>query len=62
MIVMQETTQWDAPNHVYIFKGRPTARSAEAVAYVPEGSNKVFKFKKPLVLDLKGRTFKLVDN
>lgn len=62
MIILQETTRWDAPNHIYIFKGKPGERSASAVAYVPQGSNKVFKFKKPLVLDLKGRTFKPVDN
>ena len=61
MIILQETTRWDAPNHIYIFNAKPGARSANAVAYVPQGSNKVFKFKKPLVLDLKGRTFKPVD-
>jgi len=61
MIVLQETTKWDAPNHIYIFNVKPGARSANAVAYVPHGSSRVYKFKKPLVLDLKGRTFKPVD-
>ena len=61
MIILQETTRWDAPNHIYIFKAKPGARSASAVAYVPVGSDRVFKFKTPLVLDLKGRTFAKVD-
>ena len=61
MIALQETTRWDAPNHIYIFTAKPGARSASAVAYVPQGSNSVIKFKTPLVLDLKGRTFKPVD-
>ena len=62
MIILEETTRWDAPNHIYIFKSKPGARSAEAVAYLPHGSSRVFKFKKPITLDLKGRTFKPLDN
>jgi hypothetical protein len=64
MIILQETTRWpdgQGGNHIYIFKGKPGERSASALAYVPQGSNRVFKFKTPLVLDLKGRTFKPVD-
>jgi hypothetical protein len=64
MIILQETTRWpdgQGGNHIYIFNANPGARSANAVAYVPQGSNRVFKFKSPLVLDLKGRTFKPVD-
>ena len=56
--VWQESTQ---PNHVYIFKGTPEGRSATAVAYVPRGTDKVIKFRKPIKLDLKGRTFRKVD-
>ena len=61
MIILQETTRWDAPNHIYIFNAKPGERSASAIAYVPVGSSRVFKFKKPITLDLKGRTFKPVD-
>ena len=61
MIVLEETTRWDAPNHIYIFKGKPGSRTAEAVAYIPQGCDRVVKFRKPITLDLKGRTFRPVD-
>jgi hypothetical protein len=64
MVIMQETTLWsdsNGANHIYVFKGKPEGRSAEAVAYVPRGSDTVVKFRKPMKLDLKGRTFSLVD-
>ena len=58
--VYQETTEWNdsnAGNHVYIFNEKLTGRSATAIAYIPVGQTKVHKFKTPLKLDLKGRTF-----
>jgi hypothetical protein len=58
--VYQETTEWtdsNGANHIYIFKERVSGRSATAVAYIPRGQTKVHKFKTPLKLDLKGRTF-----
>jgi hypothetical protein len=61
MVILEETTAYTDGtngNHVYVFKARPTGRSAEAVAYVPRGQTKVYRFKQPLKLDLKGRTFK----
>jgi hypothetical protein len=61
MIILEETTRWDAPNHIYIFKSKPGARSADALAYIPHGSDRVIKFRKPITLDLKGRTFRPVD-
>jgi hypothetical protein len=61
MIILEETTRWDAPNHIYIFKSKPGARSADALAYIPHGSDRVVKFRKPITLDLKGRTFRPVD-
>ena len=65
MVIMQETTEWadssNDANHIYVFKSKPAGRSAEAVAYVPRGKNQVIKFRTPLTLDLKGRTFKAVD-
>ena len=59
MKIMLETTVWTdgGANHVYVFKDKPTGRSAKAVAYVPAGTKALKRFKKPLVLDLKGRTF-----
>jgi hypothetical protein len=64
MVIMQETTVWtdsQAGNHIYVFKSKPEGRSAEAVAYLPQGTDRVIKFRKPLKLDLKGRTFQKVD-
>ena len=58
--VYQETTNFtDGPNgnHIYIFNERVNGRSATAVAYIPRGQTKVHRFKTPLKLDLKGRTF-----
>ena len=59
--VYQETTEWsdsNGANHVYIFNEKVTGRSATAIAYIPAGQTKVHKFKTPLKLDLKGRSFK----
>ncbi len=58
--VYQETTEWtdsNGANHVYIFETKPVGRSATAIAYIPAGNTKVHKFRTPLKLDLKGRTF-----
>jgi hypothetical protein len=59
MKIMLETTVWTdgGANHVYIFKDKPAGRSATAIAYVPAGTKLLKKFKKPLTLDLKGRSF-----
>lgn len=58
--VYQETTQFtdgEGGNHVYIFNERIVGRSAAAIAYIPRGQTKVHKFRTPMKLDLKGRTF-----
>ena len=58
--VYQEVTEWsdsNGANHVYIFNEKVAGRSASAVAYIPRGSTQVHRFKTPLKLDLKGRTF-----
>lgn len=58
--VYQETTTWADgmnANHIYVFTEKPSGRTASAIAYIPAGSNTVQKFKKPLVLDLKNRSF-----
>jgi hypothetical protein len=65
MKIMLETTQWEGPtgpNHIYIFEQfKGNERTAKAFAYVPFGTGPVQRFKKPMVLDLKGRTFRAVD-
>jgi hypothetical protein len=61
--VYQETTEWNdsnGANHVYIFNEKVSGRTAKAIAYIPAGSTKVHKFRTPLTLDLKGRTFEEV--
>ena len=65
MKIMMETTQWEgsqSPNHIYIFdKFTGSERTVKAIAYSAFGTGTVQKFLKPLVLDLKGRTFAKVD-
>ena len=64
MVILQETTNWtdsNGANHIYIFKSKPEGRSATAVAYLPQGTDRVIKFRNPIKLDLKGRTFSKVD-
>jgi hypothetical protein len=62
MKVMLETTQWDTEgdcNHIYVFEDfKPSSRQARAIAYVPHGTDPVQKFRTPLDIDLRGRTFK----
>jgi hypothetical protein len=56
-----ETTEWPestATNNVYVFDKKPEGRTAKCVAYVPQGQTKVQILRTPLVLDLRGRTFK----
>ena len=65
MKIMLETTRWEGennPNHIYVFeKYHPADRTARVIAYSAFGTGPVRKFLKPLVLDLKGRTFAKVD-
>lgn len=61
MKILQETTKWvdgDAANHIYVFNDAMT----RAIAYVPRGKNKVFKFKHPIAIDTRGRTFEELDD
>ena len=61
MRIQQETTKWadSTPNHIYVFD----SELKRAIAYVPEGSNQVHKFRTPMVIDRRGRTFvELEDN
>lgn len=61
MKIMLETTVWDSPgvpNHVYVFNDS----MSKAIAYVRAGTKEVFKFKKPLSIDTRGRTFVDLDD
>lgn len=61
MKFFQETTDWNehgTPNHVYLFSDD----KSKAFGYVKAGTEEVFKFKSPIRLDLRGRTFKAVPN
>lgn len=60
MRILKETTKWpgNTANHIYIFNDSLSA----AIAYVPEGSKTVFKFKEPLQIDRSGRTFRELED
>jgi hypothetical protein len=66
MYVAHETTKWAegevSSNHTYVFAKKPDARErqAPAIAYIKAGTKQVIKFKQPLKLDLRGRTFEEV--
>jgi hypothetical protein len=58
--IQQETTQWaspSTPNHVYIFEGTVGGRTAKAIGYVRAGTQQVERFRVPMVMDTRGRTF-----
>ena len=62
MKVMLETTEWkdvtSSPNHIYVFSDFTAAsRSAKVIAYSPFGTEPVQKFRTPMKIDLRGRTF-----
>lgn len=56
MRIMLETTNWaDGQdfNHIYVFNDS----MSQAIAYVPLGTEPLQKFRKPLRIDTRGRTF-----
>jgi hypothetical protein len=58
--IQQETTQWASPttpNHVYIFEGTVSGRGAKAIGYVKAGTTHVQRFRVPMMMDTRGRTF-----
>jgi hypothetical protein len=56
----QETTQWtgNTPNGIYLLNDSKT----KMYAFIRAGSKSVFKFKNPIQIDSRGRTFKEVKN
>jgi len=51
----------DTGRHVYVFTDyKPNARAATVVAFSGFGRHPVRKYPKPLVIDLRGRTFEEV--
>lgn len=55
MRILQETTEWtgQVQNHIYVLNDAMT----HMIAYVPQGSDRVRKFTKPMSFDRRGRTF-----
>ena len=55
MRIVVETTRWETqtPNHIYVCDDS----MQNMIAYVPQGSNTVQRFKKPIAFDRRGRTF-----
>ena len=60
MKFFEETTEWKstAPNHTYLLSDD----KSKMYAYVRQGTDIVFKFKKPIRFDTKGRRFVAVKN
>ena len=60
MLIVEETTKWTGggANHTYMLSDD----RSKMFAYVKAGDNAVFKFKKPIRIDTRGRTFKAVPN
>jgi len=60
MKLFQETTKWpDAtPNHAYYMDDSKN----KAFAYIRAGGKSVFKFKTPIKIDTRGRTFKTIED
>lgn len=55
-----ETTVWQEPtqaNHVYVFLEPPKARTAQCMGYVRAGTKELVRFKKPISVDLRDRSF-----
>jgi hypothetical protein len=55
----QETTKWAGAtsNHTYLL----SKDRSKMLAYVPAGTRAVFKFKNPLRIDTRGRTFQVTE-
>lgn len=55
MIIVREVTEWSVPvaNNIYVLNDSMT----KIMAYVPEGSNQVKKFKQPIDFDRRDRKF-----
>lgn len=56
MKYFQEVTEWDvgtAINHIYYLKDDKSSM----VGYIKNGTKKLFKFKKPIAIDVRGRKF-----
>lgn len=57
----QEITEWkdgNATNHTYLL----STNKMKMYAYVKHGTKKVFEFKNPIDIDIRGRKFKEVPN
>jgi hypothetical protein len=55
-LLLQETTDWDTPNHIYIV----TEKKDRLVGYFKKGSAVPEMFKKPLRFETRRRTFKRI--
>jgi len=60
MKFFEETTKWsgNGVNHTYLLSDD----KSKMFAFISTGTNSVFKFKKPIQISTKGRTFKPVAN
>ena len=57
MYYLLEVTEWDTPNHTYVFENK---KSSKVIGYIPKGTTKIQMFAKPYTFDKKYRKFKEV--
>ena len=55
-LLIQEITDWDAPNHIYIVN----QNKSRLFGYVPERTTAPIMFKKAMSFDSRSRTFKKI--
>jgi len=56
MILLQETTTWEYPNHQYLLSDDKRT----LFAYIRKGTKELFTFTKPLPFRVNGRSFKFI--
>jgi len=65
LTLLRETTKWadgSATNFIYAFVDKPGKRLGNAVGYINHLSDEYKEFSKPMVIDMKDRTFVEVGN
>jgi hypothetical protein len=60
--ILKETTDYgdNILGGCYFFESKPTGRTAQAVGFIGPKSDTFKRFKTPLTIDMRGRTFKQV--
>ena len=59
MYKLKETTKWDVKvsNGTYVFEKKFSGNTGMAIGFIPYNTKKMTRFKKPMNIETKGRTF-----